>query len=154
MLSKYKQQLNCGRLTWAIRIKSDLKGQPLGMHRLPHSGCYWNRHHSPRFTYSFWLLYLHFEGFLLEGLHRDDHLGVLPRVANKESQKAVSDYHTFRGVFKSACSNNFHACVQWRCKNLEITCIQTAGFRNDRESPNAACVGAFGAPWSCESSKI
>lgn len=77
-------------------------------------------------TYRFCVLYLHFEGFLLECFDRNNHLDLLTRATIRESKRILCskalDTNSPPQVYNSACSKSLLRMRTMTLQNSRVVC--------------------------------
>ena len=77
-------------------------------------------------TYRFCVLYLHFEGFLLECFDRNNHLDLLTRATIRESKRILCskalDTNSPPQVYNSACSRSLSRMRTMTLQNSRVVC--------------------------------
>ena len=77
-------------------------------------------------TYRFCVLYLHFEGFLLECFDRNNHLDLLTRATIRESKRILwskaLDTNSPPQVYNSACSKSLLRMRTMTLQNSRVVC--------------------------------
>ena len=77
-------------------------------------------------TYRFCVLYLHFEGFLLECFDRNNHLDLLTRATIRESKRILCskalDTNSLPQVYNSACSKSLSRMRTMTLQNSRVVC--------------------------------